>query len=67
MAQFPAAETVAALLDLGVEYCIVQRDSAQGQVLFGLSPQTFRLEMVFRDDKANIDIYRLPIFRHEGL
>jgi len=64
MAQFPAAKTIAALLDLGVEYCVVQRDSAQGQVLFRLPPQTFRLEMVFRDDKANIDIYRLPISPH---
>ena len=57
MAQFPAKATISALMEMGVEYCVVKSDSPQGR--FIRATYHDRLEAVFRNGPAHIDIYRL--------
>ncbi|MFH0782373.1 MAG: hypothetical protein V2B20_10550 [Pseudomonadota bacterium] len=59
MAQFPAGQIVDTLLDIGVEYCVVQSNAPQGEFIHRSSRNDQRIEAVLRDSEANIDIYRL--------
>lgn len=59
MAQFPAAETISMLLETGVEYCVVKSDSPQGRFVRSAYRRDPRIEAVFHDRRAGVDIYRL--------
>lgn len=59
MAQFPAGQIVDTLLDMGVEYCVVQSNSPEGQFIHRSYRSDRRIEAVFGDGEANIVIYRL--------
>jgi hypothetical protein len=59
MAEFPRTETLDRLHSLGVDYCVVRRDSMYGQDTLQYYRFDNRLEHVFRDDPALMDIYRL--------
>lgn len=59
MAAFPSPETILRLRVLGVDYCVVRRDSIFAEAAWRLAAQASWLAPVFHDDEAQMDIYRL--------
>lgn len=59
MAEFPRPATLDRLHSLGVDYCVVRRDSIYGQDTLQYYRFDNRLERVLGDDRALMDIYRL--------
>jgi hypothetical protein len=59
MAEFPTPETIGLLCDMGVNYCVVSSDSYYGHAIRDNWRFDERIEHVFCDRRARIDIYRL--------
>lgn len=59
MAEFPTPEVITLLKKLDVGYCVVRRDTFYGEDMRSYYRFDPRLEIVFSDDSAQIDIYRL--------
>jgi hypothetical protein len=59
LAELAKPETLDLLCDMGVNYCIVKRDSIQGEDVRRYCRYDPRIEAVFKDDRAGMDIYRL--------
>ncbi len=59
MAEFPAPESIHRLRGLGVDYCVVKRDSIFAEPTWRLAARDCLLEPAFHDDAAQMDIYRL--------
>jgi hypothetical protein len=60
MAEFPKSYAIGILRDMGVSYCVVKRDSIQGEDARLHWRNGPRIEPAFNDDWARVDIYRLP-------
>jgi hypothetical protein len=59
MAEFPTRLTIDRLCNMGVNCCVVKRDSVYGADAREYQPYDPRLKLAFSDDAARIDIYRL--------
>ncbi len=61
MAEFPNVKIITQLGELGVNYCIVKGDTFYGEEMRQYVRFDPRLELVYRDENARIDIYRLTM------
>lgn len=59
MATFPAMETLSRLREIGVNYCVVKKDSIFAQTTRKKAVTGVDLKLVFVDDSSRIDIYCL--------
>ncbi|WP_321414137.1 hypothetical protein [uncultured Desulfobacter sp.] len=59
MTAFPALDSLSRLRDLGVNYCVVKRDSIFAEPTRKKAATGLELELTFSDDSSQIDIYRL--------
>ncbi len=59
MTAFPALDTLSRLLELGVNYCVVKRDSIFSAPARKKAANGLGLELIFSDDSSRVDIYRL--------
>ncbi len=61
MAEFPNKSIITQLGKLGVDYCVVKGDSFYGEEMRRYVRFDPRVETVYRDNKARIEIYRLSM------
>jgi hypothetical protein len=59
MAEFPTPETIDLLYKIGVDFCVVGRNSIYGQDTWRYSLFDGRVERVFEDKHDLVDVYRL--------